>query len=140
MNLKCLIIEDSECFGDILYCAGLEKNLDCTWVKCIEDAIQMIKTVQYDLFLCDAHVAACKDVTVSFQKTGLDLVRVIRRHQNPNSVVFVSTGLELLKEQDVLDLGADIFAYKPISEGISVMYERLIQLYMERVSGLGQKP
>jgi DNA-binding NtrC family response regulator len=90
-------------------------------VATVADAIQEIRSKEFDLLLCD--------LNIDHESDGLDVVREMRK-VNPNCVVVILTGYPAMDTAvEATRLGADDYIAKPASADV------LVAIIAERLHG-----
>jgi len=127
MNI--LFIEDNFDFAYPLieFAIAMGHKIDHT--ENLIDAANKFKEYNYDAVITDIHLRKADSSSLT---SGLDLVRFIRDKRKSNVIIAITTGLELLKESDIKEHGADIFHYKPLRMGYEAFINEINDLFLSR--------
>jgi DNA-binding NtrC family response regulator len=100
-----LIIDDDRDCSDSIR-AVLERNgYEVESADHVDAAVEALSTGKFDLVFCDYRMP---------EKTGIDLLREVRRQGWDVPVVMISAHLDPVAEQDARALGAARFINKPL--------------------------
>jgi len=106
MNLHFLIVEDDPDVAEYIELALQEGEYRTKVAGTIQDAGNMLDSLQFDLILLDINLPG---------GSGLELIRHVRGHKNQIPIIIVSSESEVNSRIKALDLGADDYVVKPFS-------------------------
>lgn len=107
--MKILFVEDNALFAEALLATVAKAKFSFTTVSSISDAKKAFDSDNYDIVITDIHL---KPTPEDSHSSGMDLIHYIRQRKKSSVPIVVTTGLELIEEQDILESGADIFFHK----------------------------
>lgn len=102
--MKLLIIEDERELSDNIVAYLSSEHYVCEQAFTYDDAREKVNLYDYDCMLLDLMLPG---------GNGLDILRDIRRHQNPVGVIIVSAKDSLDDKVKGLEIGADDYLPKP---------------------------
>jgi CheY-like chemotaxis protein len=126
--LKFLVLEDNIDFSECIVETLLSRNCVVSSTASVDEAIQFFDQQHFDAVITDLHLVHFR----SSKSSGLDLVQHIRSKQKSQVVIAMTTGLELVKPEEIKAHGVDIFYYKPISIGLEGFIDLIFELCEKR--------
>ena len=126
--MKILFLEDNLDFADPIIEAAEFLGHTIDFTINISEAVNWFNERTYDAVISDVHI---KNVNASLN-SGFDFVFHIRKKKKSNIVIAMTTGLELLLEENVKDYGVDIFYHKPVSIGLVNFIKEIEAKVIER--------
>lgn len=108
-NLKILFLEDNDLFVDAINEIFEQQGWLVTHVTSVKLAKELFNTGEFDLVISDLHL---KDLETGAPNSGLDLVHHIRHRKRSKIPIVVTTGLELVSKDTLLDNDINLFYYK----------------------------
>ena len=124
--MKILLLEDNLAFAECLTDTIRDLGFSADHTTSVDESISLFEKHNYDAVITDVHLVNQK----SIRSSGFDLVRHIRVKMKSNTVIAMTTGLELLSSDEIKDTGVDIFHYKPLTitldEFISSIHELVL--------------
>lgn len=107
--MKILFVEDNNDFAEALMMTLPKSQFEVTAVDTVSAAIKLFENNEYDVVITDIHLKPTAEAT---HNSGMDLIYFIRKRKKSRVPIVVTTGLELIEEESILESGADIFFHK----------------------------
>ena len=108
-NLKVLFLEDNDLFVEAINCIFEEQGWIVSHITSVKAAKELFNNKEFDLVISDLHL---KDLETGAPNSGLDLVHHIRQRKRSKVPIVVTTGLELVSKETLLDNDINLFYYK----------------------------
>ncbi len=109
MQNKILFLEDNVDFALVLTEFLKNHNCDVSWTSEVTKAKKLFVEGQFDLVISDLHL---KTPHYDSESSGFNLIDFIRNQVKSNVPIVVTTGLELIPEDQILRHGANYVCYK----------------------------
>jgi DNA-binding response OmpR family regulator len=108
-NLRILFLEDNIYFVEALMEVFERLGWLVTHVTSVKSAKDIFSDEKFDLVISDLHL---QDLETGTPNSGLDLVHYIRRRRKSQIPLIVTTGLELISKESLLENEVNLFFYK----------------------------
>ncbi len=108
-NLRVLFLEDNDLFVEAISEIFNQQGWIVTHISSVKLAKELFNTAEFDLVISDLHL---KDQETGAPNSGLDLVHHIRQRKRSKIPIVVTTGLELVSKDTLLDNDINLFYYK----------------------------
>ncbi len=106
---RILFLEDNPYFIEALMDEFRSLSWPVTHITNIREAKEHFSNEEFDLVISDLHL---QDIETGAPNSGLDFIHYIRQRKKSKVPIIVTTGLELISEESIVENEVDLFFYK----------------------------
>ena len=125
---KVLLLEDNPDFAQLFLDHLKDLNFE---VKCVESVLQakaLFDAQRFDFLITDLHL---KPESGDDTASGLSFIKYVRHRKKSNVPIAVTTGLDLVSKDQVLNCGANLIQFKTAEFNFAEFLQEIIS-YIEK--------